>query len=65
MDKNLLANAGDMSSLPDLGRLHMSLSNLAPVPQLLNPCPRAHEPQLLSLQASTTEVRVPSACALQ
>ena len=33
--KNLPANAGDMGSIPGLGRSHMSRSNKARVPQLL------------------------------
>ena len=37
--KNLPVNAGDMSSVPGLGRFHMPWSNYA------------HEPQLLSLSA--------------
>ena len=37
MVENLPANAGDMGSIPGLGRSHMPWSN------------RAHEPQLLSL----------------
>ena len=44
MVKNLPANAGDMSSIPDLGRSHMLQSNEARVPQLLNPCSRARKP---------------------
>ena len=36
------ANAGDMGLIPGLGRSHMQRSNLAPVPQLLSLCLRAH-----------------------
>ena len=35
MDKNLPAIAGDMGSVPELGRSHMLWSNLARAPQLL------------------------------
>ena len=53
MVKNLPANAGDTGLIPGLGRSHMPQSNLA------------HEPQLLSLRATTTEACVPRARALQ
>ena len=36
-DGNLLANAGDTVSIPDLGRFHMPQSNEAHKPQLLKP----------------------------
>ena len=45
--KNLPANAGDMNSIPDLGRFHMPWSNKAWGPQLLSLCFSAREPQLL------------------
>ena len=45
--KNPPANAGDLGSIPDLGRAHGPWSNHAPVPQLLSLCSRAQEPQLL------------------
>ena len=45
--KNLPDNAGDMGSIPGLGRFHMLQDNQAPVPQLLSQCSKAHEPQLL------------------
>ena len=48
MVKNLPANAGDMGSIPDPGRSHISWSNYAHVPQLLSLCPRARGLQLLS-----------------
>ena len=38
---------------------------MARVPQLLRLCSRAHEPQLLSLHATTTEAHVPRAHVLQ
>ena len=53
--KNLPANAGDMGSRPGQGRSHMPQNNLARAPQLLSLGSRAHEPQLLSLCATTTE----------
>ena len=53
MDKNLPANAGDMGSIPGLGRLHMPWS--IQVLQL----------QLLSLRAATIEPLSPRACTLQ
>ena len=43
--KNLSANAGDVGSIPDLGRSHMPWSNEARVPHLLTLCSGAHEPQ--------------------
>ena len=45
--ENLPANAGDMNSIPDLGRFHMPWSNKAWGPQLLSLCFSAREPQLL------------------
>ena len=45
--KNPPANAGDTGSIPGPGRSHMPQSN------------EACAPQLLSLQATTTEARVP------
>ena len=65
VSKNLPANAGDTGSSPGPGRSHMPWSNEARVPQLLSLCSRAHEPQLLSPHATTTEAHVPRACALQ
>ena len=53
VNKNLPANAGDMGSVPGLGRFHM----LWKPTELLNPHSRACEPQLLSL--------VPRACCRQ
>ena len=63
--KNPPANAGDMGSSSGPGRSHMPWSNEVRAPQLLNLCSRAHEPQLLSPRATTSEARVPRACALQ
>ena len=65
MVKNLPANAGDKGSIPGPGRSHMLQSNKARAPQLLSLHSRAHEPQLLSPRAATTEAHVPRACVLQ
>ena len=46
--KNLPANAGDMASIPGLGRSHLALSNQARGPQLLSLCSTAQEPRLLN-----------------
>ena len=54
-----------MGLSPGPGRSHMPQSNEARVPQLLSLCSRAHEPQLLSLRATTTEARTPRARAPQ
>ena len=53
VDKNLSANSGDTSLIPDPGRLHMPQRSQDHAPQLLNP------------HATTTEAQVPRACALQ
>ena len=53
--KNPPANAGDAGLSLGLGRSHMPWSNLACAPQLLSLRSRAHEPQLLSPHATTTE----------
>ena len=53
--KNLSANGGDVGLIPGLGRSHMLRSNEACVPQVLSPCSKARESQLLSPHASTTE----------
>ena len=47
MVKNPPANAGDTSSIPDLGRSHIPWSKWAFLPQLLGLCSRPLEPQLL------------------
>ena len=54
-DRDLPANAGDMSSIPGLGRFHMLQSNKACAPQLLSLWSRVQEPQILGLCATTTE----------
>ena len=56
--RNLPASAGDMNSIPDLGRFHMPWSNKAWGPQLLSLCFSAWEPQLL-------KTKCPKAHALQ
>jgi len=53
--KNPPANSGDMGSTPAPGRSHMMQGNLACVTRLLSLCSRAHEPQLLSPQATNTD----------
>ena len=63
--KNPPANAGNTGSSPDPGRSHMPWSNEARAPQLLSLRSRAHEPQLLSPCATTTEACVPRAHAPQ
>ena len=60
VDKNPLANAGDMCSTPGPGRFHMPWNNKIHVPQLQSQHSGAHEPQLMSLCAATAE-----ACALR
>ena len=56
--KNSPANAGDTGSSPGPGRSHMPRSNKARAPQLLSLCSTAHEPQLLSPHAATTEAHM-------
>ena len=53
--KNPPANAGDTGLSPGPGGYHMPRSNYARVPQLMSLRSRAHEPQLLSPCATTTE----------
>ena len=65
MVKDQPSNAGDMGLSPGPGRSHMPQSNKARVPQLLSLRSRAHEPQLLSLWATTTEAHAPRARAPQ
>ena len=47
MAQNLPFNAGDMGSVPDLGRSPMLWNSEAHVSQLLSLCSRAQETQLL------------------
>ena len=63
--KNPPANAGDTGSSTGPGRSHMLWGNWARAPQLPSLRSRAHEPQLLSPHATTTEARVPRARAPQ
>ena len=41
------ANSGDMGLIPGLGGFHLPQDSRAYVPQLLSPCSRAQETQLL------------------
>ena len=47
MDKNPPASSGDSGFIPGLGRFHRPWSSLAGAPQVLSPCSRACELQLL------------------
>ena len=47
MGENSLANAGEMGSVPDVGRFHMPWSYKAHASQPLGLCSRACMPQLL------------------
>ena len=53
LSSNTPARAGDMDSIPCLGRSHMPQGN------------QARDPQLLSSHAATTEASCPRVCALQ
>ena len=65
VDKNPPASAGDMGSMPGLGRFHMLWSNWAHAPQLLlSLCSRACKAQLPSPRTAATESCAPRACAL-
>ena len=55
MDRNLPANARDMSLIPGPGKIHMLWATKAPVPQLLSLHSRDPKPQLMSPCAPTTE----------
>ena len=63
--KNLTAHAGDMGLIPAPRRSHMPWCNWAQAPQILSPCSRACEPQLLSLNMAITKAWAPRACAPQ
>ena len=63
--KSPSANAGNWSLIPALWRSHKPWSNSACVPRPLSLCPRAWEPQLLSVSATTSEACMPRAHALQ
>ena len=45
MVKNLPANAGDVGSVPGVGRSHLPWSNSVLAPQLLMPALKSHTPQ--------------------
>ena len=53
--KNPPANAGDTSSIPDLGWFHMPRGHWACVPQLLSQCARAWALEPLSPCAANAE----------
>ena len=55
MVKNLSCNAEDTGLILGLGRSHMPQGNETHAPQLLSQLSRAHELQLLSPCAATTE----------
>ena len=63
--KNPPAEAGDMGSIPDLGRPHTPRNNEARGPQLLSLSPRAWELRLLSTCAPSAKAHMPGAHALQ
>ena len=65
MDKNALTSAGDLGSIPGLGRSHLPQSNQAHAHQLLGPHARAYEPQLLSTCAVPAEAYVHRSCVPQ
>lgn len=65
VDRNPTVNAEDRGSTPSQAIFHMSQSNSVQAPQLQSPRSRAHEPQLPSPCAATTEVLVPRAHAPQ
>ena len=50
---------------PCSGKIPHAAEQLSRAPQLPSLCSRAHEPQLLSLHAATTEAHVPRSRALQ
>ena len=56
------ASAGDMGSIPGLGRSHVLQSNEAHAPQLFSLPTKAQETQLLSPHITTTEAVHHRAC---
>ena len=60
--KNPPASAGDMGSIPGLGRSHVLQSNEAHAPQLFSLPTKAQETQLLSPHITTTEAVHHRAC---
>ena len=65
MDKNLPVCAGDVGSVPGLGRFHMTQSHKTRVPQLLSLFSRASKSPPLRPRAVTTETYAARACGLQ
>ena len=63
--KNPPANAGDMGLSPASGKIPHAAEQLSLSATTTEPAVRAHEPQLLSSCATTTEARVPRARARQ
>ena len=57
--KNLPANSVDTGLIPGLGWSHMARSSSTHVPQLLSPCSRPRELQLLGPSATVTEAPTP------
>ena len=57
--KDLPASAGDMGSIPGLGRVHMPQGNYTHAPQLLSLCSRDRALQRLSLPTATTKAQEP------
>ena len=53
VDKNPLANAGDVGSAPGPGRFHMPWDDQVHAPQLQSQHSGAHEPELTSSCATT------------
>ena len=60
LDENLPPNAGDMGSIPGLGRSHMPPVNRARVPQLLRPRAAAAELVLHKKRKHQKEKPVPA-----
>ena len=55
--KNPPANEGDEGLIPGSGKIPRATEQL--IPQLLGPCSRAREPQLLSPHAASVEAGAP------
>ena len=56
---------GNTGSILGSGRFYMIQSKLSPGITVSSLCSRAHEPQILSPCAATTEAQLPRACAPQ
>ena len=67
VDKGPSANAGNLGSIPGLGRFHICLAaeQLSASLQPPSPCSRTHEAQLRSSHAAATEACAPRAHAPQ